>query len=140
MLAAAILLASCGPQAEPDVEVSSAWARPAAAGKPATAAYLTIANTGGPDRLVAVSTPAGAASLHTTSTDGGIMRMRPVAALDIGAGETVKLKPGGLHIMVTGLRQPLPEGASLALRLQFERSGERLVEAAVRSTPPQEDK
>ena len=133
---AALALASCSAERAPDVEVSNAWARPAAAGKPATAAYLTIANSGGSDRLVDVTTPAGDASLHSTAMDGGIMRMRPVDALEIRAGATVEMKPGGYHLMISGLKQPLAEGGLLPLVLRFEKSGERKVEAEVRSSAP----
>lgn len=133
---AALALAACSPDRPPDIQLSNAWARPAAPGKPATAAYLTIVNTGGPDRLVAVATPVGEASLHSTSMDGGIMRMRPVAALDIANGAVVRLKPGGHHIMITGLEQPLTNGGSVPLVLRFEKSGERQVRAAVRAAAP----
>jgi copper(I)-binding protein len=102
-------------------------------GQSATAAYFTIANTGGADRLVAVSSPAGQASLHSTSMDGGVMRMRRLDALDIPANSTVELKPGAIHVMITGLRRPPGAGQQLPLQLEFDRSGERAVIATVRA-------
>lgn len=137
-LGAGLLLAACTDVRAPDVTVADAWVRSASPGKAATAAYLTIENKGGADRLVAVSTPVGQASIHSTSMDSGVMRMRAVQSLDIGADAVVEMKPGGLHIMVTGLREPLTEGAAVPLRLQFARSGERQAVAVVRSSPPQE--
>ena len=128
----ALLLASCGSEPAPQITVEDAWARAAAPGRASAAAYFTIANTGGGDRLVAVSTPVGTASIHSTSMDGGVMRMRPLDFLDVPAGGTVRLEPGGTHVMLTGLREPLTAGSSLPLTLRFERSGERRLSLEVR--------
>lgn len=130
---AALLLASCGGAGPaPSISIEEPWARAAAPGRSSTAAYFAIANAGGGDRLLSVSSPAGEASLHSTSMDGGVMRMRPVEALDIPAEATVRLEPGGTHVMVTGLKQPLDAGSELQLDLTFERSGDRRVNASVR--------
>ena len=130
---AALLLASCGGTApQPSISVEEAWARPTASGRTASAAYLTIANSGGADRLLSVASPAGEASLHSTSMDDGVMRMRPLDGLEIPADSTVELAPGGTHIMLTGLAHPLSEGSALPLDLTFERSGEIRVNASVR--------
>lgn len=131
---AALLLASCGGQSAPELDVSDAWARSTLAGKNSTAAYLTITNRGGADdALVAVRSGAGSASLHSTSTADGIMRMRELDRLPIPAGETVKLEPGGTHVMIAGLEAPVRAGDTVDLSLQFEKSGEREVRAQVRS-------
>ena len=133
---AALLLASCNVEsAPPDIAVDDAWARATVPGRAFTAAYFTVTNEGGGnDQLVGVSTDAGQASLHSTSTDGGVMRMRPVQSIEIPANSTVALRPGGMHVMITGLDNPLPAGTAIPLELSFERSGKRRVEAAVR--PP----
>lgn len=134
---AALLLASCSAESPPPaISIDSAWARTTAPGQTSTAVYLTIANSGGSDRLVAVSSPAGQASLHSTSMEGGVMRMRHLDALDIPAESSVELKPGATHVMIIGLGEALEEGRQLPLDLQFERSGERAVAAAVRSGAP----
>ena len=131
---AALLLAACSPSANapPDIEVSDAWGRATVAGQTATAAYATIANRGaGADRLLAVTSPAAAASLHSSSTIGGVARMRPLTdGLAVPAGATVKLEPAGAHVMLTGLARPLAAGDRIALTLRFERSG--TVEVPVR--------
>lgn len=127
LTAAAILLASCSPGAA-DISVSDGWARATVAGQSSGAGYLTIRNAGdGDDRLLSASTPAaGETSLHTSANEGGVARMRPLTdGLAIAAGETVKLQPGGHHLMLTGLRQPLASGQPVELSLRFERSGER---------------
>ena len=134
---ATLLLASCGRnEGSPELQISDAWARETVAGQPATAAYLTIANNGsGADRLVAVDAPAPAtATVHESSNAGGVTRMRPIGAgLDVPARTTVRLTPGGTHVMITGLTSPLEPGDRLTLTLRFERSGERAVEIPVRS-------
>ena len=131
---AALLLASCHSEGSPPkIEVEDAWARATLPGQASSAAYLTVANAGGGDRLLAVSSPSAAASLHSTSMDNGVMRMRPVERLDVPAKSTVVLEPGGTHVMLMALEQPLAEGSTIELDLQFEKSGERRVEAQVRS-------
>ena len=131
---AALLLASCHSEGSPPkIEVEDAWARATLPGQASSAAYLTVANAGGGDRLLAVSSPSAAASLHSTSMDNGVMRMRPVERLDVPAQSTVSLEPGGTHVMLTGLKQPLAEGSTIELDLRFEKSGERRVAAEVRA-------
>jgi periplasmic copper chaperone A len=130
---AALLLASCKPaSAPPAVSVDGAWARATVPGQMGSAAYFTIRNAGGDDKLLSVTSPMAGASLHSTSLDNGVMRMRPLAALDIPAKGTVELKPGGTHVMLMGLKQPLQAGTTLELDLKFEKSGERRVDAQVR--------
>lgn len=111
--------------------VDNAWAR-ATPGKSTTgAAYVTIRSPTA-DRLVAASTPvADKAELHTMSMSGMVMKMRPVAGVDIPAGQPVTLAPGGLHIMLTGLNQPLKAGQSFPLTLTFDKAGTRTVAVAV---------
>lgn len=131
----AILLLACGPaqRGAPDIEVDGAWARATTPGKTATAAYLTITNRGTiDDALLGVTSGAGVAQVHSTSMAGGVMRMRKRDRLAIPAGATVKLEPGGTHLMLTGLQGPLAAGRKVDLTLRFERSGERKVAATVR--------
>jgi hypothetical protein len=111
--------------------VDNAWAR-ATPGKSTTgAAYLTIRSPTA-DRLVAASTPAAnKAELHTMSMSGMVMKMRPLAGVDIPAGQPVTLAPGGMHIMLIGLKQPLKAGQSFPLTLSFDKAGTRTVEVAV---------
>jgi hypothetical protein len=89
------------------------------------AAYMVIENRGQqPDRLLRASTPQAAkVELHTIMREGDIMRMREVPAIEIPAGGRTELKPGGLHVMLMGLKAPLREGESFALGLEFEKAG-----------------
>lgn len=88
-------------------------------------AYFTIHNNGaGADRLVHVSSPvAKSAEVHSMTMDGSVMRMRAVPALDIPAGGSVTLRPGGYHVMLMGLAHPLTAGGSVSLTLTFEKAG-----------------
>jgi copper(I)-binding protein len=130
-LAAGLVLASAALAQPAGPEISNAWARATPPDAEAGAAYLTIQSPT-PDRLVAVSTPAAKkAELHTMSMQGMVMKMRPLAGLDIPAGQPVTLKPGGEHIMLMGLEHPLREGQSFPLTLDFAKAGPRTVTVIV---------
>ena len=114
-----------------DVTVSRAWARATPGGAQAAAAYLTLESASG-DRLVGVTTPAAQkAELHSMTMDNGVMKMRAVDSVELPAGQPVTLKPGGYHIMLTGLAKPLVEGQSFAVTLTFAKAGKRDVEVPV---------
>jgi copper(I)-binding protein len=120
------LAAACNASAQSgDVQVSNVWARATPGGAQTAAVYATIQSASG-DRLTGASTPAAQkAELHTMTMDGNVMKMRQVDGIDLPAGQAVTLKPGGYHIMLTGLTQPLKEGQSFPLTLAFEKSGTR---------------
>lgn len=118
--------------AQPKVE--QAWARPTAQGQAAGGGYLRIDNrTGAADRLLGASASgvASAVELHSMSMDGDVMRMRKVDAIDVPAGGTVELKPGGLHLMLIGLSAPLKAHTMVPLVLRFEKAGELRVQMHV---------
>lgn len=114
--------------------VSGAWARPA---DETSAAYLQITNNGrAPQQLVSVDTAAAhTAELHEMQMDGDIMHMRPAAAIDIPAGKTVRLEPGGTHVMLMGLTSPLTVGQTIPLTLTFGSGASLEVEAVVSAEP-----
>ncbi|PWC78037.1 copper chaperone PCu(A)C [Azospirillum sp. TSH64] len=116
------------------IEIGHPWARATAPSAPNGGAYLSLTNTGTTeDRLVGASTPAAEkAELHTHLNENGVMKMREVAGgIPVPAGEAVKLAPGGLHIMLLGLKQPLVKGAHIPMTLRFEKAGTVEVEIAV---------
>ncbi len=104
------------------------WARPTVTNRQPGAAYFSIINNGDTDQVLTGAIPldfAEAAELHTHINDGGIMRMRRIeGGVVIPAGETVRFEPGGLHVMLFGLEEPLTEGSPELLRLQFGELGE----------------
>lgn len=131
---AALLLASCGKGGQPDIQISDPWARETVTGQTATAAYMTIANDGsGGDRLMSVNADAPAmAMLHSSETSGGISRMRSMeAGVAIPAGGRIEFRPGGSHVMISGLSAPLRSGQALKLTLQFEKTGVRAVNVPI---------
>ncbi len=93
---AVAIVVSAAEQA-PMVQVVHAWTRATPTGATTAALYMTLVNKGtGDERLVSVSTPVvGVAELHTTTTENGVMGMRPVAALELKPGTSTVLKPGG---------------------------------------------
>jgi copper(I)-binding protein len=126
-----LLIASGAMGQTEQLEIKTPWARATPGHAENGAAYLTIVSPT-TDRLTAVSSPvAKKAQLHTMSMEGGIMRMRPLAAIDIPAGQAVTLSPGGMHIMLLGLTQPLREGKSFPLTLSFDHAGQRQVTVAI---------
>ena len=123
------LLACSSPEAAADITVSNGWTREIAPGQTAAAVYLTITNKGaGSDRLSVVQSAQGEASLHETSSSDGVARMRPLDdGLEIAQASTVELKPGGTHIMLSGLKQRPARGETIDLTLGFQRSGKRAI-------------
>jgi copper(I)-binding protein len=117
-----------------EVAIHDAWARASLGTMKTSAAYMTLEVTGDQgDRLIAAASPAAeAATLHAHVMDGGIARMRPLAAIEIAPGAPTVLAPGGLHIMLTGLHQRLVEGETFPLGLTFERAGTVEIEVPIK--------
>ena len=116
------------------VSVSRVWARATSASQKTGVAYFTIANPGADDTLTAAATPmADSAELHETSAAGGVTRMRPVSSVKVPHGRLVTFGPGGLHVMLIGLKQPLKQGDSFPLTLTFAKAGDVVVNVAVQS-------
>ncbi|MGX9964472.1 copper chaperone PCu(A)C [Roseomonas sp. F4] len=137
-LGALIGLAATGAQAQAQaqatIQAEAGWSRAAGAGR-VGAGFLTLRNSGAAaDRLVSARADiARVVELHTHLHEGGVMRMRPVEAIELPAGETVTLQPGGLHLMLIDLKQPLNQGERVPVTLVFERAGEVQVQLAVQS-------
>ena len=113
------------------IRLENAFTRSAPAGG-VGAFYVTIVNTGAADRLVAVASPvAGKVEMHESTSADGVMRMRGTASLAIPAGGTVRLAPGGYHVMLIALTQPLTVGQSVPVTLTFEKAGAMETRASV---------
>lgn len=112
---------SVAPAGTAPVEVRDGWVRPAVPGQSGTGAFMKLSAPSG-SRLIGVSTPvAGVAEVHEMKMDGDTMRMRAVkGGLDLPARQTVELKPGGYHVMLMDLKQPLVKGTIVPLTLRFE--------------------
>jgi copper(I)-binding protein len=104
-------------QAPAAVKVEQAWVRPSVPGQQGTGGYMKLTAREG-QRLVGASSPvAGVAEIHEMQMEGDVMKMRLAGAIDLPAGKTVELKPGGLHLMLMDLKQPLAAGTSVPLTL-----------------------
>ncbi|MBX3031679.1 MAG: copper chaperone PCu(A)C [Chloroflexi bacterium] len=144
--AAAIIsdLASLAPAASASpataaLRVDAAWVRTSPMMALAGAAFMVLVNDGPTDdALVAVTSPvAVSAELHRTAADaGGVMSMMPVAAIPIPAGGSTELAPGGYHVMLIGLREPLAAGSMVPLALTFESGHVLEVAATVSDVAP----
>ena len=131
VIAGCLLIAGGAAAQTGQIDLKDAWARATPGKAENGAAYVTIVSPTA-DRLVSVSSPAAKkAGLHSMTMDGGVMKMRPLAGIDVPANESVTLKPGGTHIMLQGLSEPLQAGKSFPLTLTFEKAGQREVEVAV---------
>ncbi len=119
----AILTLTTGVSAS-DLIVKDAFARASPTPTATTGAiYLTISSPES-DRLTAVFSPAAAmAHLHESKDENGVMKMEMLEFLDIAGGQATTLSPGGLHIMLMGLKAPLKKGETIALELTFEKAG-----------------
>jgi copper(I)-binding protein len=126
-------LAAPAAHADDGIVIADAWARATPGKAPTGAAYLTVTNSGAAaDRLVGASSPVAATTeLHEDKEENGIMKMRPVPALAIPPGQSITFKPGAYHLMLTGLKEPLKQGASFPLILTFEKAGAKQVQVAV---------
>ncbi len=115
--------------------MDSQSATPEAAVEMTTAAFLKIKNSGAEnDRLLRIETDlAQAVEIHLSEIQNDVMTMRPVAGIDIPAGETVELKPGSYHIMLIRLQRAIKPGEIYPLTLVFEKAGTLIVDAEVRA-------
>jgi copper(I)-binding protein len=109
-----------------DLVITQAWSRATPGGARIAGGYLTIENTGStPDRLVSGSGDfAGKVEIHEMAMKNGVMTMRSLdKGLPIEPGKTVKLAPGGYHLMLMDLKTPLKQGDKVPLTLEFEKAG-----------------
>jgi periplasmic copper chaperone A len=109
-----------------DLTITQAWSRATPKGAKIGSGYLTIENKGSaPDRLVGISADiAGKVEVHEMAMNNGVMTMRPLdKGLTIDPGKTVKLAPGGYHLMLFDLKSPLKQGDTLPITLEFEKAG-----------------
>lgn len=134
ILLAALGLAACG-TAEPEarVAIGEGWARSTIEGQPIGAAYMTITNTGGVPVTIegASSRVSDRVSLHGTTYDNGMARMRPITSVTLEPGESREFAPGGDHLMLEGLSAPLEAGSTFPITLDFADLPDQTVQIAV---------
>jgi copper(I)-binding protein len=116
------------------LQIGNPWTRATPKGSTVAGGYMKITNKGSaPDRLVGGSAAvAGRFEVHSMVMEQGVAKMRPVSGgLEIKPGETVDLKPGSMHVMLMGLKQPLEKGQKVKGMLEFEKAGKVEIEYAV---------
>lgn len=129
----ALAVSACGGSSDP--EVKDAWARTSAQSQENGAVYMTITGGDSADRLVKASVSsdvAAMAQVHQTSMEDGVMKMSEVDAIDVPADGEVTLEPGGYHVMLMQLAEPLVSGEEIEVTLTFEDAGDIEVTAEVR--------
>lgn len=134
MLAAGLLFsAGVLAGAADNVSVQDPYVRLAPPNAAATAAFMVIRNTGDKDvKVVKADNPVSKATeLHTHLNEGGVMKMRPVPAIEIRAKGEAVLRPGGLHVMMIDLKAPMKEGDSVPITLTFDDGSSKQVDAKV---------
>ena len=116
-----------------NVSVQDPYVRLAPPNAPATGAFMVIRNTGDKDvKVVKADNPVSKATeLHTHLNEGGVMKMRPVPAIEIRAKGEAVLRPGGLHVMMIDLKAPIKEGDSVPITLTFDDGSSKQVDAKV---------
>lgn len=102
------------------VKVEGAWARASVQGQKGTGAFMRLTAKDGARLVRAESPAAGVTEVHEMKMEGDIMKMRAVPALDLPAGKTVELKPGGYHVMLLDLKAPLAKDTSVPITLVFQ--------------------
>lgn len=109
------------------LQITGAFTRATLPRAPVGGGYLTLTNQGAEaDRLIGVTAPVGTeVQIHEMTMADGVMTMRHLPdGLEIPAGQTVALEPGGYHLMIVGLSDPLVEGGHLDMVLTFEKAGD----------------
>jgi copper(I)-binding protein len=123
-----------------DLVISQAWSRATPNGAKIAGGYLTIENKGSvPDRLIGgAGDVAGKIEVHEMATNNGVMTMRPLDnGLTIEPGKTVKLAPGGYHLMMFDLKGQLKQGDKVPVTLEFEKAGKVTLSFEVQSVGAQ---
>lgn len=149
ILMAGAALAACSPSSEKSatgeadasaIAVTDVLCRPTPNGRQVTGCYMTVTSAAD-DTLVSIESPVAAlAQVHETRMESNMMMMRELeAGLPLPAGEAVELKPGGNHIMLMGVREPLRAGQTVPLTLTFATAAPVEVTASVGQPPAAEE-
>ncbi len=132
-------LAACGPKA-PQIVIENSWARSSPLMAEPGVVYMVFrTKRSATDVRIGASTDiAEAVEIHESIMENGVMKMQPVPGqrLEIPAQGAVELKPGGYHLMLLKLKQPLQEGQTITVTLRFEKSGEITVQVPVKRMGP----
>ena len=116
-----------------DVEIRNPWVRGTVSGQQATGAFMEITSQSGATLVGATSPAAEVTEIHEMKMDGGVMKMRAIPRLELPAGKPVELGPGGYHVMLIKLKQPLKKGDSVPLTLRVEGRDKKVESIALKA-------
>lgn len=119
-IAATLMLIVAAAPAWAQVSVSQAWVRGTVQGQKATGAFMQLKSAEEAALVAAQSPIAGVVEIHEMKMENNVMKMRAIPKLDLPAGQAVELKPGGYHVMLMDLKQPLKKGDTVPLKLKFQ--------------------
>ena len=106
--------------AHADVQISNAWARATHPGQEVGSAYMTLKSSTNTQLIKVESSAAGTVEIHEMSMNNGVMKMRMMEILDLPAGKAVELAPGGFHLMLFDLKNPLDAGIKVDVQLTLK--------------------
>lgn len=130
------LLSGCAAPRAGDIEVQEAWMRPAAQGANGAVYFVIHNGLAEADELEGISSEAAeAVEMHESMMNGDIMEMHPLESVPLGAGEQVTFEPGGLHIMLVGLKEALEVGDEIQITLHFKNHPDMQVDIPISDTP-----
>ena len=134
VLTIGLLLNSCAAPNTEGIEVHDAWARPAAQG--GNGAVYIVIRPAAADELVGVTSDvAEAVEMHESVMSGDVMEMHQLESVPLNAGQEIVFEPGGLHIMLIGLKQDLKNGDEFEIILQFQKHEDLRISVSVSDTP-----
>ena len=118
-----------------NIEIENAYVRATPPGLPNSAAFMTVKNNGDKDIAIikASSKVSKVVELHTHTNKDGVMKMYQVPKIDVNAHSETTLKPGGLHIMLIGLYNPLKVGEEISLTLEFSNGETKTITAPIKT-------
>ena len=118
--AAALILVATAAPVWAQVTVSQPWVRGTVQGQKASGAFMQLKSAEGATLVAAQSPVAGVVEIHEMRMENNVMRMRAIPKLDLPAGQAVELKPGGYHVMLMDLKQPLKKGDTVPITLKLQ--------------------
>jgi len=119
-IALALALVAAQWAAHAQTTVKDPWVRGTVPQQKATGMFAQITSTGGGKLVSATSPAANVVEIHEMAMEGDVMKMRAIPGLDLPAGKPVDLKPGGYHVMLIDLKQPLKAGDTVPVKLVIE--------------------
>jgi periplasmic copper chaperone A len=137
-----IIITLTSPSALAQAKVTDAWVRSTVSQQKATGMFAQITSAQGGKLLSASSPVAGIVEIHEMAMEGNVMKMRAIPGLDLPAGKTVELKPGGYHVMLMDLKKPVAAGETVSVTLVIEGADKKRetieVQAGVRAMGAQQ--